>query len=50
MFIHIGVFVFIIALLTLHKLVWEPSYNKDTEARKTDPETSPEEWINFYCD
>jgi hypothetical protein len=28
--IHIGVFLFIGALLLLHRFVWEPSYNIDT--------------------
>ena len=50
LFTHMGIFLFVSVLMLLHKLVWEPSYNIDFEARTTDPEASPEEWINFYCD
>ena len=36
--------------MLFHKFVWEPSYNIESGPRTTDPETSPEEWINFYAD
>lgn len=48
--IHGCIFVFVLALMAKHKLVWEPGYNKTVAARLTDPESNPEEWINFYCD
>lgn len=38
---HLGVFIFIIVLMLLHKFKWEPSYNIDVEARMTDPEKDP---------
>ena len=47
---HFGIFLFVIGLILCHKFIWEPSYNLNEEAPRTDPENNPETWINFYCD
>jgi hypothetical protein len=48
--IHILILLFVIVLYLIHKLYWEPSYNKDHEGIKADPEQYPHEWVNMYCD
>ena len=50
LFIHSSTFLFVIGVYTIHKLIWEPSYNLEVKVPEYRPQDNQEDWDNPFCD